>query len=311
MIADFFKQSKPIVFLVLGIILSLLFYTKVVLSQDFNSNPEHLAIVFLNHIILILSFILFELSIKHYEIQKGHSLVSLFFVLFTSLFIQDISFNYELLSFLILSLAVIRILECIENEENNLYIFEAVFLIAIASLLYKPAILCLLLVLVASILFSRPKWRYFIIPFFSISSVVIFVESYYLLRYDTVVEPEFFLPTLEYSLEAYYDKLNPIILSLWLVSCLVCVYQIFKVKRIRSLYHRNMATFFLIFLILSILSVGFESSTLSGLWLMSIWPLCIYIGDFISRIKKRLWLQVWLWGFIICSMAIYGYRITN
>lgn len=305
MVANFFKQSKPIVFLFLGIVLSLLFYTKVILNQDLIADGKQLAIILLNHVFLILIFILFELSIKQYEIQKGHSLVSLFFVLFSSIIVPDINFNYELLSFFILSLGIIRLLAITESVEKNLRIFEAVMLISIASLLYKPFILCLILVLAASLLFCRPQWRYFVIPFFSISTVVIFVQSYYLFRYDSVAELNFFIPKIEYSIEVYYSKLNPILTVFWLISSLVCVYQIFTVKRIRSLYHRNMANFFLIFLVLATLSVGFKSSTISGLWLMSIWPLCIYLGDFISRIKKRLWLQIAFWSFVTVPISIY------
>lgn len=305
MVANFFKQSKPIVFLILGIILSLLFYLKVILNREFVANTENIVVVFLNHIILVSTFILFELSIKRYEIQKGHSLVSLFFVLFTGLIAPGISFNYEFLGFLILSLGVVRLLAITESTEKNLRIYEAVLLITIASLFYKPFILCLLLVLVGSLLFCRPQWRYFVIPFFSISTVVIFVESYFLFRYDSVAELKVFIPKIEYSIEEYYSKLNPILTIFWLISSLICIYQIFSVKRIRSLYHRNMASFFLIFLVLAALSVGFKSSTISGLWVMSIWPLCIYLGDFISRIKKRLWLQIAFWSFVIVPISIY------
>lgn len=305
MIANFFKQSKPIVFLILGIALSLLFYLKIILSNTFSVNSENIPVIVLNHIVLVVSFVLFELSIKHYEIQTGHSLVSLFFVLFSSLIVPNIGFSHELSGFLILSLGIIRLLSMTKNVEKNLRIYEAVLLITIAGLFYKPFILCLVLVLVASLLFSAPKWRYFIIPFLSISTVIIFVESYYLITYDSVVGLHFFIPKIEYSIEEYYSKLNPILTIFWLISCLTCIYQIFSVKRIRSLYHRNMASFFLIFLILALLSMGFKSSTLSGLWVMSIWPFCIYLGDFISRIKKRLWLQIGFWFFVLGPISIY------
>jgi hypothetical protein len=66
-----------------------------------------------------------------------------------------------------------------------------------------------------------------------------------------------------------------------------------------------MASFFLTFLGVAFLSSLFTDSTLSGLWLMSLWPLCIYLGDFISRLRKRLWLQVWFFGFITVCTGIY------
>lgn len=311
MIADFFKQSKPIVFLILGIILSLFFYLKVFINQDFSLEGNQLITTIINHIILVLSFIGFELSIKHFEIQKGHSLVSLFFVIFTSIVLVGVDLSFELLGFLVLSLGVIRLLAVTESNESNLRIYEAVILITLASLFYKPFILCLSLVLVASLLFTRPHWRYFVIPLFSISTVVIFVESYFLLRYNTIVQLNFFIPEIEFSIEAFYLKMDPVLTLFWLISSLVCVYQIFSVKQVRSLYHRNLATFFLVFLGLALLSLILSDSTLSGLWLMSLWPLCIYLGDFISRIKKRLWLQVWFFGFIAACSAVYFLKLLS
>jgi len=311
MIADFFKQSKPIVFLVLGIILSLLFYSNTFFSQGMLSSLSEFALTIFNHVILILSFILFELSIKRYEIQKGHSLVSLFFVLLICLIIPEITGKTELYSFFILSLGVVRILQFIERPENNLYIFDAVILFTIASLLYKPALLCLILILTAILLFSRPRWNYFVVPILGVSTVIVFVQVYYLYQYDIIAQPNFFIPEIEFSIDEYYSKFNSLLFLFWLISSTICSYQIFRVRQIRSLYHRKMASFFLVFLALAFLSMGFKSSTLSGLWILSLWPLCIYLGDFISRLKKRLWLQVYLWGFIICALGIYGYKVVG
>jgi hypothetical protein len=310
MIADFFKQSKPIVFLVLGIILSLLFYTNAFFSQDVFSGLPEFALTILNHVILILSFILFKLSIKRYEIQKGHSLVSLFFVLFICLNIPEITINTELYCFLVLSLSVVRILQFIEKPENSLYIFDAVMLMTVASLLYKPALLCLILILAAILLFSSPRWNYFVVPILGVSTVIIFVQVFFLVKYDVAAQPNFFIPELEFSTDIYYTKFNSLLFPFWLFSGIVCIYQIFSVRQVRSLYHRKMASFFLVFLVIAFLSMGFKSSTLSGLWMLSLWPLCIYLGDFLSRLRKRLWLQVYLWSFIICSLSIYTYKMT-
>jgi hypothetical protein len=96
----------------------------------------------------------------------------------------------------------------------------------------------------------------------------------------------------------------------WLVGGVFFIYQIIRVKQIRSLYHRQMATFFSVLLGIAILSFYFESSTISGLWLLSLWPFCIYLGDFISRMKKKLWFQISFWLFVLIPISIYIMRIT-
>jgi hypothetical protein len=310
MIADFFKQSKPILFLILGIVLSALYFTYLLVNIELPVNWENSLMYLLNYALLIVSFIFVEFYLRTFEIQKGHSFISLFFVLFIALLIADITLNYELAGFLIMSLGIIRLLQLTGDGQKNLQIFESVLLISISSLFYKPFMLSLLLVFVASLLFTKARWRYFVIPVFSVSTIVIFVQAYFLFRYDSVAGLDFFIPKIEFLPEAYKLKLDPFLTLFWIVAALVCFYQIYSVKRIRSLYHRKIANFFLTFLILSVLSFSFKSSTQSGFWLMSIWSLCIYVGDFISRLKKKLWLHIWFSGFIFLCGFLYIYRLV-
>jgi len=305
MIAIFFKQSKPIVFLILGIVLSILFWVETGANHQMIFSLESIGLIILKYLILISVFVIFELKIKFFEIQTGHSFVTLFFVLLFSFLIKDILSDNTLFSFFILSVGIIRLLNLCIGWNVKSSIFESVFLICVASIFYKPTLVFLILVLVVTIIFTKSRWRNFIIPVLSISSFVILVQLYHLIYSESVVGYQFFLPELNVNLQHLLNNDNISQGVFWMACTLIFLYQIYSVKLVRSLYHRQMASVFLAFLILAFISMFFNDSTISGLWFMSLWPFCIYLGDFVSRIKKNLWLQVVFWGFTIASLALY------
>lgn len=308
MIAHFFKQSKPIVFILLGMVLSLVYFLDIGLRHNLSFSFGSLGVIVFKYALLLLAFIIFELSVKHFEIQKGHSYVSLFFVLLCIFLIPDIITNSEFYAFVILTIAVTRILNLAYAVKIKTSIFESVTLICVAGLFYKPVLVFLILVLIATLLFTNSHWRYFVIPLFAVSAVVILTQIFYLQLYNTPAGIKDLLPVWRTDIDVLKAPQFWSVGAFWVFSVFVVLFQIYSVKRIRSLYHRQMASFFLGFIFLALVSSVFQSSSLSGLWLMSLWPFCIYLGDFISRIKKNLWLQIGFWFFVLIPITIYIMR---
>jgi hypothetical protein len=311
MIAIFFKQSKPVVFLILGIALSLLYFFEVGLGQKISFSFQSLGLIALKYLILISTFVIFELKIKFFEIQTGHSYVTLFFVLLTSFLIKDIIVHSEIFAFAILSIATTRLLNLSTawNVKNS--IFESVFLIVTASFFFKPVLVFLILVLVFTLTFTKSRWRYYIIPILAIGTVVLLTQVFYLYYYEETAGYQVFLPALRSDFKFLENPVSMYMAGFWVVAALVFLYQIYSVKQVRSLYHRQMASVFLAFLFLAFASIFFEGSTVFSLWLMSLWPFCIYLGDFISRIKRNLWLQIAFWLFVVIPLAFYLARLFD
>jgi hypothetical protein len=285
--------------------LSLLFFLSVGADSKISYEAEQLAYIFLKYLILLFAFIIFEVKIKFFQIQTGHSYVTLFFVLLSCFLIEDLIFSQELYAFTILSVAIIRLLNLSIGWNVKTSIFESVFLIGIASFFYKPAIVFLGLVLIATVVFTKSKWRYYVIPFLAIGCIITFTQVYFLYHYKAPAGFQVFLPSLRNDFSFFADDISVYMAVFYLISSFVFLYQIYSVKQIRSLYHRQMATFFLAFFGLALMTLIFEDSSVSDLWLMSLWPFCIYLGDFVSRIKKNLWLQVAFWGFTLISISLY------
>ncbi len=311
MIATFFKQSKPIVFIILGILLSVLYFLEVGRAQDVEFSIESLGLIILKYLILISIFILFEVKVKFFEIQTGHSYVILFFVLLSSFIIEDILQDSEIFAFASLSVAMTRLFNLSINWSVRNSIFESVFLIVVASFFYKPVLVFLVLVFVVTIIFTKSKWRYYIIPIFAVGAVVLLTQVFYLYQFNKIADFQVFLPSFRRDFNILKNNISLYMAIFWMIAVLIFFYQIYSVKQVRSLYHRQMASVFLAFLFLALITMLFEGSTLSGLWLLSLWPFCIYLGDFVSRIKRNLWLQLVFWGFVLIPLIMYFSRLYH
>lgn len=311
MIAIFFKQSKPIVFLFLGIFFSLCYIIGLLLSPEISFSYSFIGFIVLKFVLLIATFFLFEIRIKNFEIQTGHSYVILFYVLLVCMLFLDIYYNSEVYAFVLLSFGISRLLNLSNGLEVKNSIFESVFLISLASFFYKPAIVFLVLLLVATLLFTKSKWRYFVIPILSVSCIVVLTQVYFLYHFEKPAGFAFFFPSLRKDLNFNTDDISIYMIVFYIISSLIFLYQIYSVKQVRSLYHRQMASLFLAFFLLALSTLIFEDASISNLWLMSLWPFCIYLGDFISRIKKNLWLKIVFWGFVVLSLGIYTLRVLN
>lgn len=311
MIATFFKQSKPIVILFLGIFFSLCYIIGLLLSPEISLSISFVGFIVLKFVLLIATFFLFEIRIKHFEIQTGHCYVILFYVLLFCMLFVDVYHDSEVYAFVLLSFGISRLLNLSNGRNVKNSIFESVFLITLASFFYKPTIVFLVLLLVATLVFTKSKWRYYVIPILSVSCVVVLTQVYFLYYFDKPADFAFFFPALRKEFNFFTDNISVYMLVFYLISSLIFLYQIYSVKQVRSLYHRQMAGFFLAFFLLVLSTLIFEDVSISDLWLMSLWPFCIYLGDFISRIKKNLWLQISFWGFVLLSFGIYILRILK
>ena len=304
MIASFFKQSKPIVHVLLVVILSAYFIVEIFKSEIIQASELNiLLITALKYIFLLIYYLFFNYVVSYFEIEKYHAYAALVFVLLSSILMTDIFNTFIIFGFVILSIGIWRLLNILKSKNPISCIFDATFLILLASLFYQPFVYLLLLILVASLVFLPPKLFYFISPVLSISAFVIIVQMYNIFRFDEHVGFDFFLPDFNLNIYFYYDKLYDGMLLIWMTLSLLCVYQIIQVRRKRALYHKEVATFFLFFLSISFLVFMFTEISIGELWMLSLWPLSIYLGDFLSRIVSKLKLELFFWAFMVLSIS--------
>ena len=303
MIAGFFKQSNPIVYITLGFLLSLLYLVELlqlnVISQDWLS----IILIILKYLSLLTCFFAFSWALKYFQIQKYHSFAALFFVLFSSFIMPEIVETHLIFGLLLLEFGLVRLLFVVKKTIPTLYIFEATLLIVLSGLIYQPFMYLLLLIFAGTLIFLSPQWKLFTSPVLAISAVVVLVQMYHLIWFDTIVYIDFFLSQPKFSFDFSFDSNTVFLASIWGISMLLSVYEILKVKQKRALFYKEMASFFLSFLGLSLIAFGFTNATASELWVLSLWPLSIYIAEFFTKIKSLLWSEIMFWSFVGLAIA--------
>jgi hypothetical protein len=197
----------------------------------------------------------------------------------------------------------LRLLNLIKSGRPTLAIFEAVFFLFLASLFYHPLLFVLLMVLIVTLVFVNPHWRYFVVPVFAISAVIILSQMFNILWHDKLLYAEFFWPEWHFQVIEFNSTAQIFSIVVWFLSILLFAYQAIKVLQKRALYHQKLATCFLYLALLAFLSSWFSVSNLAGLWMISIMPVSIYLGDFIFRLRKKLLSEILLWLFIIFSVV--------
>ncbi|NBC56857.1 MAG: hypothetical protein GVY05_01030 [Bacteroidetes bacterium] len=298
MIVNFFKQSKPIVFVVLLFLLSLIFTVEALQVITFPLNWATIGLVVTKYLLLVLCYIMFDYALKHFEIQKGHSFGGLFFILMSSFIMPEILDSYIIFGYVLFLIGLLRLLNVVNSDYPTMTIFEAVFFFFFASLFYQPFLFVLILVLVVTLVFTSPHWRYFLVPLLAISSVIVLLEMFNIFWYNEPLMVDFFWPQWAFKIYTFSSKPQLFSFLIWVLSTLIFVYQAFKVIQKRALYHQKMATSFLYLALLAFMSSWFSISNLEGLWMMSTIPISIYLGDFIFRLRKKFWKEVLLYAFI-------------
>ena len=303
MIVNFFKQSKPIVFVVLIVLLSLIFFVEAFQVITFELNWVSAGILTTKYILLVFCYIMFDYALKQFEIQKGHSFGSLFFVLLSSFIMPEILNSFMVFGYVLFFIGLLRLLNLVNSEQPTMTIFEAVFFFFFASLFYQPFLFVLILVLIATLVFINPHWRYFLVPLLAISSVIVLLEMFNIFWYNEPLKLDFFWPQWEFKIYDFSSNSQLFSFLIWVLSTLIFVYQAFKVLQKRALYHQKMATCFLYLALLAFLSSWFSISSLEALWMMSIIPISIYLGDYVSRLKKKRLSEIMLWIFVMLTLV--------
>ena len=292
MIAYFFKQSKPIVFIVLIAVLSLSFFLEIANQGLGTYHLNTLLSWGLKYFALIGIFLIFISVLKQFEVQKRHGLGYFYFTLFSCLSMPFLINGSTLYALLLVSLAIYNSYKLIHTSQTHLTLFQLTIYFYVASFFVPGVAYMLLMVLVATLLFTSPQWRMFIVPIYAIATVILWIQAFKLLTTNTVYGPAFFFPKWTFNFNILSSTTEIAYLIFWVLILLVFVYQFVKVREKRAIFHRNNARYFICFLLIAIASLVLTVPSVEILWVLSIWPFAIYIADFVWRIRKKLWTEL-------------------
>lgn len=185
MITNFFKQAKPIHFVIISTFLLLVF----VASKMYALNEPLTIRLFAKEsfffIIVLSSLFLLDFFVSRNSLTKKNSYKLLMFALFMAMLPETLLNSKTLLANFFILLALRRIISLRTQKEIKKKLFDAAFWITIATLLYFWAILFFILIFAAMIVYSIVNIKNWIVPLTGVLAVIIvWVSVMLVLNYD-------------------------------------------------------------------------------------------------------------------------------
>lgn len=185
MITNFFKQAKPIHFVLISTFLLLVFIaSKIYVIHE----PLTVKLFFKQAFyfgIVLASLFLLDFFASRNNLTKKNSYKLLMFGLFMAMLPETLLNSKTLMANFFILMALRRIISLRTQKEIKKKLFDAAFWISIATLLYFWAVLFFILIFAAMILYSIVSFKNWIVPLTGVLAVlVLWVSGMFLLDYD-------------------------------------------------------------------------------------------------------------------------------
>ena len=243
----------------------------------------------------------------NYKLVKGNShLTGLMFIVLNSCFFLFLNLNQMVIANTFILVAFHQILKMYNLKSTYALLFNASFLIALATLIYLPSVLYLILLWIALIYNTTPKWRDFIISLIGLSIPILYFTTYLFVVSDLpeINANNYFtnIYQVHWSTLPMFSKVFFWIFSSILMLSFITLFSSLNKTGVRV--RKSLIIVVLMFLVgLGTLFLN-QFDYLATFLIVSI-PLAIIIANFFQDIKKK-WLAELLFLTFIGSL-ILGY----
>ncbi len=185
MITSFFKQAKPIHFVVMSTFLLMVFVASKIYVIHEPLTVKLFGKQAFYFVIVLSSLFILDFFASRNSLTKKNSYKLLMFGLFMAMLPETLLNSKTLMANFFILLALRRIISLRTQKDVKKKLFDAAFWISIATLLYFWAILFFILIFAAMILYSIINIKNWIVPLTGILSVVIvWVSVMLIMDYD-------------------------------------------------------------------------------------------------------------------------------
>ncbi|MDQ7916553.1 DUF6427 family protein [Mesonia sp. MT50] len=246
MLASFFKKSKPINFLIVGVFMTIYF-----ISANFFRLDEAFSWPLIAEktgyliIYLLLMFIL-NFIVKRNGISKKNSFAILLFGLLTMLLLPVLKASEILVSAFFVLLALRKIISLKSGLEIKKKIFDASMWIAVASLFYPLSLFFLILPFVSIFYYATQDFKNFLIPFVALICTYLLVTAGYLLVLDITFPLSQFLVIPDLNIAIYQEAY--VLIPLIIITLFTLISLFFFLKEMQNTIRKRKAMLFLILL---------------------------------------------------------------
>ncbi len=173
MLASIFSKTRPINYLLVGILSLILFSVKIITLAEPNLHWVYYLEQFCLYLLLFSSLFILNFTTLKNELTKDNNYALLLFFIFLLFFSSIFKNNNIIISNFLLLLALRRLISLKSLLYTKEKIFDASFWIFLAALFHFWSIFYIILVFIAIILHVSKDYRNWIIPFIALFAVTI------------------------------------------------------------------------------------------------------------------------------------------
>lgn len=189
MLTSFFRKSKPINFLFVG-----LFAVIAYILYNFSGDTGSFSWSFLVKktaflLVYLTTLFLTNFTLRKTKPEERHTFALFFFALFTLGFPPILTHGPTILAGVFTVLGLRRTLALQTGHALSQKVFDAFFFLGLATLFFPSTAIFMLVPVLGLVIFSPNNYKFWLIPFVSIFTVFILQTAFSLLVYDTFFNP--------------------------------------------------------------------------------------------------------------------------
>ena len=305
MIANFFNKTKPINFLVLSILLTIIYiignWAQITTDISFYYIIKKVFFLFL----LIVSIFIINFIIRKNILTEDNSFALFFYILLFGIFPYSFSDGNIFAANLILLFAYRRIYSLRTMLKPKEKIFDSAFWIGLASLFYAWSFIYLLLLFYAIIIFNKLTWRNIIIPFIGFITPVFRFYVYLLLFNDTSFFDDHWKLDYSFQFQNYLENktLIPIIFLAGFI--VISVLPLTKMNLLAKIDYKSTWFVLLAQIIIALIVVFIAPKKDGSEFSFLFFPLSILYANYIQMTEKYWLKELALYNFIILLITVY------
>lgn len=304
MISSIFSNTKPINLVFLGAFLTLYFVLAhvLILQTPFEAVPVLSAAFFL--VLLLLTGFLVEFISKRNNLSRNNSFIPFFFVLILCLYPQIFAGKGVVVANLLVLLAIRRLLNLQNNHNIKQKLLDATLLIAIAMLFYEWAVLYLLLVYAAIVIFTPNDHRNWLVPPIGIGAIAILVSTYYVFADNMDSFYEIFRFKVVFNFQKYKSAayLLPSVFTL-IIAGVSLFFYIVNLKS-RPIQKQGGVVFMIANLATSVFVTLLSDDINAAELIFLAFPMAVVITYYVERLDNKWLKEGILWMFLLLPVLL-------
>ncbi|NAY91631.1 hypothetical protein GTQ34_06855 [Muricauda sp. JGD-17] len=286
MFSSFFEKTKPINYFVLSGFLVLVYAIRLFLSIQGDWTQAFFPLEILGFAAVLLSIFVINEIVRAEKVTSFNSFAMLFFVLLLVAFSETLSDKNAVFANMFLLVGVWRLLAIKSMRNVKHKVFDATFLIGLASLFYDWALIYLILVFLVINLYDGKTFKNWLVPWLALATL--FILTFAVLKLNGSLS--FFAQHYQFSLDVLFKE--PLAhsfrskLIIYLLLMLVLIVFVFTRTRKKGggklVSLRIIFMAFLLGTLLDLLKTNEASSIL-----VTFFPAAIFWANFLESVKRK------------------------